>query len=76
MSEEVKPVPLEEDVSKVLKGLERIAEKLDMPLWQLLPLMTHREIVILNSELRAIHQHLHWLCDRLIKRGDSQGHKE
>lgn len=55
MGEEVKPVSLEEDLKNILQDLEKIAKSLDMPMWQLLPVMTHREIVILNQQLKAVH---------------------
>jgi hypothetical protein len=49
---------LEEDLKKIIGELESIAKRLNMPIQQLIPIMTHREIVILNQQLRAIHEHL------------------
>jgi hypothetical protein len=39
-----------------------------MPIQQLIPIMTHREIVILNGQLRAIHEHLDLIEEREKKR--------
>lgn len=68
MSEEVKPVPLEEDLKAIIEDMERISKEVGISLWQLLPIMTHREIVIMNQQLRAIHEHLDMIEERRRKK--------
>ena len=72
LSEEVKPISLEEDLKTIIGDMETISKKIDLPLWQLLPIMTHREIVIMNQQLRAIHEHLDMIEERQRKKESSE----
>lgn len=69
VGEEVKPLTLEEDLKGILQDLEKIAKKLDIPMWQLLPVMTHREVVILNQQLKAVHD----LLEKVLEKQKSEG---
>jgi len=64
----VRPVSLEEDVSRILKDIERIAKKTDIPLYTLIPILSHREFVIINNQLRQIHEMLDYILAELKKR--------
>lgn len=61
-----------EEIKAIVKEIGEMSEKLDVPKWELLPLLTHREMVILNGQLRDIHEHLDWIQDSLIKRKEAK----
>ena len=48
---------VKEDVETTIKELRAMAESLGMPLEQLLHLVTYRELVMVNQQLRALHDH-------------------
>jgi uncharacterized Rmd1/YagE family protein len=66
-SSEEKIPNLESEVEKIINDLEEIAKKLEMPMYELIPIMILREIVILNRQLKYIHDHLDMIEERVRK---------
>ncbi|PVX27283.1 MAG: hypothetical protein CW716_03115 [Candidatus Bathyarchaeum sp.] len=59
---------IEDSIKKIYKELKDISKKTGLKTKELLPLMANRELVIINSQLRVLHEHL----DRLDKKTNSQ----
>jgi len=51
-------------IKRVFHDLEILAKETNLPVWQLVPLVTFRELIILNSQVRSIHEHLDWLYEQ------------
>jgi hypothetical protein len=71
--EEEKTPDLESEVEKVISDLEAIAKKLEMPVYELVPVMILREMVILNRQLAYIHEHLDMMEERARKAQEPYG---
>ena len=70
MSENIEPI--EEAIKKIYQDLKEISKKTGLKTKELLPLMANRELVIINSQLRALHERL----DRLDRKSISQTSKK
>ena len=46
------------DLKALVKELKDLAKSVGMPMEKLLPLLTHRELVLINQQLKAVHEHL------------------
>ena len=68
MAEPAKIMSLVEQVSKIRDEVAGIAAQLGITPEQALRLLTHREIVILNTQLRGIHEMLDLLYGKKAKK--------
>jgi len=55
---------LAKDIKRIFHDLEILAKETNLPVWQLLPLVTFRELIILNTQVGSIHEHLDWLYEQ------------
>ena len=55
---------VKEDVEATIKELRAMAESLDVPLESLILILKYRELVMVNKQLRALHDH----CDMIEAR--------
>lgn len=51
-------VPLAEQLSRIQEDIRSLARELKIPPREILGLLSHRELVILNTQLRSIHEML------------------
>jgi hypothetical protein len=49
---------IEQEIKKIRKNLKRISKETGIKMKELIPIMSQRELVLINNQLRAIHEHL------------------
>lgn len=49
---------IEQELEKIRKNLKRISKETGIKMKELVPIMSQRELVLINNQLRAIHEHL------------------
>ena len=54
----------DEDIQANIKELKDMALEVDLPLEKLLPMLTLRELVLINRQLKAVHEHLDMIESR------------
>jgi hypothetical protein len=67
MEQPPKEPTLEEQVESIRKDVAELARKLKISPEKTLSLLSHRELVIMNTQLRAIHEMLDLLYARKAK---------
>ena len=66
--EQQKEPTLEDQVGQIHRDVKALADKLGIDYKEVLSLLTHREIVILNLELRRIHEMFDLLFEKKAKK--------
>lgn len=70
--ERSKEPPLDEQVAAIRADIATLAKKLKISPEATLKLLSHRELVIMNTQLRAVHEHLDLIEGRA---GKAKGRK-
>jgi hypothetical protein len=56
-----------EEINNYLENIKKISEKTGISIYILIPLLTLREMIIVNRQLSMIHEHLDWLYEYIEK---------
>jgi hypothetical protein len=61
---EEKKLSFEEELKQIHDGYKRISKKTGIKMKELIPTIMIRELVIMNNQLRAVHEHLDLMEER------------
>lgn len=62
LSEEIPP--LKDQITESILATEELAKKLNKNVHEIIPFLQMRELMIINTQLRAIHEHLDMIEER------------